>query len=233
MNFYRSFYDAAGTLPESGRRKVLAAMLDYFFTGEAPARLSAREAAIFNVCAGRIAKSRQNAANVGVRYASAKAVSKATKRVTKRVTDASTRPPTDGATEPPPEGEGEIKRETKGAGACAGGRAIGPSLAETVPAACSPERAEVMAWFEANGHGMARAALLEEAAKFWDHFEAQGWVTGAGVPISRWQSKASAWLRRCAEVQARGRADGGEHPRRAALDLSAYSAPASEVVRRG
>ena len=229
MNFYRSFYDAAGTLPEAGRRKVLAAMLDYFFTGEAPARLSAREAAIFNVCAGRIAKSRQNAANVGARYATAKAVPKATKRAT----DAGTKLPTEGATLPPPEGEGEIKRKTKGAGACAGGRALGPSLAETVPPQAHPDKAEVAAWFEANGRGMSRAALVSEAGKFYDHFEAQGWVTGAGVPISRWQSKASAWLRRCEEGGTRGRAGDAGRPRRAAVDLSAYSAPASEVVRRG
>ena len=106
MNFYRNFYDAAGTLPEAGRRRVLAAMLDYFFTGEAPGGLSAREAAIFNVCAGRISKSRQNAANVAARYASAKAVSKPTKRAT----EAATEPPTERHTSNPPEGEAEVKR---------------------------------------------------------------------------------------------------------------------------
>lgn len=229
MNFYRSFYDAAGTLPEAGRRRVLAAMLDYFFTGEAPGGLSAREAAIFNVCAGRISKSRQNAANVAARYASAKAVSKPTKRAT----EAATEPPTERHTLTPPEGEGEVKRETKGAGVRAGGRANGPSLAETVPAASHPDPDEVAAWFEANGRGMGRTALLAEAAKFWDHFEAQGWVTGAGVPISRWQSKASAWLRRCEEGRTRGRPRGGGGAASSpACDFSAYSA-VGEVVANG
>ena len=55
-----------------------------------------------------------------------------------------------------------------------------------------PDRSEVRAWFEANGHGMPAARLREEAEAFFDHFSAQGWVTGAGVPISRWQAKASA-----------------------------------------
>ena len=227
MNFYRSFYDAAGTLPESGRRKVLAAMLDYFFTGEAPSGLSAREAAIFNVCAGRISKSRQNAANVAARYA----VSKATKRATDAGAERATGAATEAPTLPPPEGEGEIKRETKGAGGRGYGRSNGTSLAEAVPARERPDRDEVAAWFEANGHGMPRAALLAEAGKFWDHFEAQGWVTGAGVPISSWQAKASAWLRRCEEGGTRAMRDARRGA--PALDLSAYSAPATEVVANG
>lgn len=231
MNFYRSFYDVAGTLPETSRRKVVVAMLDLFFTGEEPSGLSRREAAVYNVCAGRIAKSRQNAANVAARYAAGGMVSKPTNAVTNAVTDAATggvtEAATDAATKPRPEGEGEIKREREGAG--------GHVRARTDSA--EPDRAEVRAWFEANGTGMGRERLAAEAEAFYDHFSAQGWVTGAGVPISRWQAKASAWLRRAAESSTgeAGRVPGrrGVAPQAPACDFSAYSAAPSEVVSRG
>lgn len=224
MNFYRSFYDVAGTLPETSRRKVVVAMLDLFFTGREPAGLSQREAAVYNVCAGRIAKSRQNAANVAARYATGGMVSKPTNAVTNVVTDAATGGVTDAATKPRPEGEGEVKRERGGAG--------GRVRTE----ATEPDRSEVRAWFEANGTGMGRERLAVEADAFYDHFSAQGWVTGAGVPISRWQAKAAAWLRRAAESSTgeRGRVPGRRvAPQAPACDFSAYSAAPSEVVSRG
>ena len=31
---------------------------------------------------------------------------------------------------------------------------------------------------------------------FWDHFEAQGWTTGNGVPIVQWSAKLATWWRR-------------------------------------
>lgn len=224
MNFYRSFYDVAGTLPETSRRKVVVAMLDLFFTGEEPSGLSRREAAVYNVCAGRIAKSRQNAANVAARYAAGGMASKPTNAATGGVTDAVTGGVTDAATKPRPEGEGEVKRERGGAG----GRVRTDSA--------EPDRSEVRAWFEANGTGMGRERLAAEADAFYDHFSAQGWVTGAGVPISRWQAKASAWLRRAAESSTgeRGRVPGRRVAAQApACDFSAYSAEPSEVVSRG
>lgn len=220
MNFYRSFYDVAGTLPETSRRKVVVAMLDLFFTGREPTGLSRREAAVYNVCAGRISKSRQNAANVAARYATGGMVSKPTNAATGGVTDAAT----DAATKPRPEGEGEIKRERGGAG----GRVRTESA--------EPDRSEVRAWFEANGTGMGRERLAAEAEAFFDHYAAQGWVTGSGVPISRWQAKASAWLRRAAESSTgeRGRVPGRRGVAKApACDFSAYSAAPSEVVSRG
>lgn len=224
MNFYRSFYDVAGTLPETSRRKVIVAMLDLFFTGGEPTGLSQREAAVFNVCAGRISKSRQNAANVAGRYATGGMVSKPTNVATGGATNGVTNAATDAATKPRPEGEGEVKRERGGAG----GRV------RTDPA--EPDRAEVRAWFEANGTGMGRERLAVEADAFYDHFSAQGWVTGAGVPISRWQAKAAAWLRRAAESSTgeRGRVPGRRvAPQAPACDFSAYSAAPSEVVSRG
>lgn len=208
MNFYRSFYDVAGTLPETSRRKVVVAMLDLFFTGREPTGLSRREAAVYNVCAGRIAKSRQNAANVAARYATGGMVSKPTNAATCGVTDAAT----DAATKPRPEGEGEIRRERGGAG--------GRVRAESA----EPDRSEVRAWFEANGTGMGRERLAAEADAFFDHFSAQGWVTGAGVPIVNWQAKARAWVARTLEL--RQREDARSSPRRAApaVDFSTYAA---------
>lgn len=212
MNFYRSFYDVAGTLPETSRRKVVVAMLDLFFTGREPTGLSRREAAVYNVCAGRISKSRQNAANVAARYATGGMVSKPTNAVTNAATDGVTDAATDAATKPRPEGEGEIRRERGGAG--------GRSRTE----AAEPDRSEVRAWFEANGTGMGRDRLAAEADAFFDHFAAQGWVTGAGVPIVNWQAKARAWVARTLEL--RQREGARSSPRRAApaADFSAYAA---------
>lgn len=34
---------------------------------------------------------------------------------------------------------------------------------------------------------------VEEAVAFFNHYEAQDWVTGSGVPIYNWQSKAENW----------------------------------------
>lgn len=77
---------------------------------------------------------------------------------------------------------------------------------------------------EANGTGMGRERLAAEADAFFDHFSAQGWVTGAGVPIVNWQAKARAWVARTLEL--RQREDARSSPRRAApaADFSAYAA---------
>ena len=102
--------------------------------------------------------------------------------------------------------------------------------------AAEPDRSEVRAWFEANGTGMGRDRLAAEAEAFYDHYAAQGWVTGSGVPISRWQAKAASWLRRAAESSTgeRGRVPGRRVATQApACDFSAYSAEPSEVVSRG
>ena len=87
-----------------------------------------------------------------------------------------------------------------------------------------PDRSEVRAWFEANGTGMGRERLAAEADAFFDHFSAQGWVTGASVPIVNWQAKARAWVARTLEL--RQREDARSSPRRAApaADFSAYAA---------
>lgn len=34
---------------------------------------------------------------------------------------------------------------------------------------------------------------LDEAESFFNHYESQGWVTGNGVPIVNWKSKAENW----------------------------------------
>lgn len=94
-----------------------------------------------------------------------------------------------------------------------------------------PDPGEVAAWFECNS-SLPAAAARAEAAKFIDHFSAQGWVTGAGVPIVNWQAKARAWVARTLEL---GLREGGRSsPRRAApvADFSAYAA-ADGVVAHG
>lgn len=236
MNFYRSFWDMSNVLPAAGRRRFVTAVVDYFFTGVEPSGLTSKEAALFSGIRGRVDASRSGAEFARRRYeGSAKAPSVGTDAVrqatgndhpsggTQRATQRGAQRGTQADTHAT-EGEGEVKREREGAG----GRVRTDSA--------EPDRGEVVAWFEANGHGMPTARLREEAEAFFDHFSAQGWVTGAGVPISRWQAKAAAWLRRAAESSTgeRGRVPGRRGVAQApACDFSAYSAEPSEVVSRG
>lgn len=237
MNFYRSFWDMSNVLPAAGRRRFVTAVVDYFFTGEEPSGLTSKEAALFSGIRGRMDASRSGAEFARRRYegaakapgVGADAVRQAT--CNDHPNDGTQRAPQRGlqrgtqADTHATEGEGEIKRGREGAGV----RAHADHA--------EPDRGEVVAWFEANGHGMPTARLREEAEAFYDHFSAQGWVTGAGVPISRWQAKASAWLRRAAESSTgeAGRVPGrrGVAPQAPACDFSAYSAAPSEVVSRG
>lgn len=236
MNFYRSFWDMSNVLPAAGRRRFVTAVVDYFFTGEEPTGLTSKEAALFSGIRGRVDASRSGAEFARRRYegaakapgVGADAVRQATvndhpndgtQRATQRGSQRGTQADTHAT-----EGEGEIKRGREGAGV----RAHADHA--------EPDRGEVVAWFEANGHGMPTARLREEAEAFYDHFSAQGWVTGAGVPISRWQAKAAAWLRRAAESSTgeAGRVPGRRGVAKApACDFSAYSAAPSEVVSRG
>lgn len=236
MNFYRSFWDMSNVLPAAGRRRFVTAVVDYFFTGEEPSGLTSKEAALFSGIRGRVDASRSGAEFARRRYeGAAKAPGVGTDAVRQATGNDHPNDGTQRATQPgsqrgtqaethATEGEGEIKRGREGAGV----RAHADHA--------EPDRGEVVAWFEANGHGMPTARLREEAEAFYDHFSAQGWVTGAGVPISRWQAKASAWLRRAAEsstgeqVRVPGRPGVAKAP---ACDFSAYSAAPSEVVSRG
>ena len=236
MNFYRSFWDMSNVLPAAGRRRFVTAVVDYFFAGAEPRGLTSTEAALFSGIRGRVDASRSGAEFARRRYeGAAKAPSVGTDAVrqatgndrpndgTQRATQRGSQRGTQTKTHAT-EGEGEVKREREGAGV----RAHADHA--------EPDRAEVVAWFEANGHGMPTARLREEAEAFFDHFSAQGWVTGAGVPISRWQAKASAWLRRAAESSTgeRGRVPGRRVPPQApACDFSAYGGEPSEVVSRG
>lgn len=236
MNFYRSFWDMSNVLPAAGRRRFVTAVVDYFFTGVEPSGLTSKEAALFSGIRGRVDASRSGAEFARRRYEGAvKAPSVGTDAVRQATgndhpNDGTQRAPQRGsqrgtqAETHATEGEGEVKRGREDAG--------GRVRAESA----EPDRAEVRAWFEANGTGMGRERLAAEADAFYDHFSAQGWVTGAGVPISRWQAKASAWLRRAAESSTgeRGRVPGRRGVAKApACDFSAYSAAPSEVVSRG
>lgn len=246
MNFYRSFWDMANVLPAAGRRRFIAATVDYFFTGEEPDGLTAKEAALFSGIRGRVDASRSGAEYARRRYEGAKAApgvgarapgqatgQGATQVGTQRGCQAGTQAGTHGSAHAgtlATEGEGDIERERERGRVGAGVRTrVPPSLSETVPEPSRPDPDEVVAWFQANGRGMPASRLADEARAFYDHFEAQGWVTGAGVPISRWQAKASAWLRRTERL-------GGRAPQQARrerpCDFSAYSG-VSGVVSNG
>lgn len=238
MNFYRSFWDMANVLSATGRRRFITATVDYFFTGAEPDGLTAKEAALFSGIRGRVDASRSGAEFARRRYEGAKAAPSVgpsdprqatgqggTQAGTQRGGQAGTHAGTHAT-----EGEGDIEIKRERGRARAGVRTnVGASLAETIPAPSRPDPEEVVAWFQANGHGMPSARLADEARAFFDHFEAQGWLTGSGVPISRWQAKASAWLRRASEPVTRPARDSRRAP---ACDFSAYSA-VGEVVANG
>lgn len=230
MNFYRSFWDMANVLSATGRRRFITATVDYFFTGVEPDGLTAKEAALFSGIRGRVDASRSGAEFARRRYEDANAApsvgpSDPRQATGQGGTQAGTHDGTH-ATEGVGDVEGGRERGRVGAGVRTN---VGASLAETVPAPSRPDPEEVVAWFQANGHGMPSARLAEEAGAFFDHFEAQGWLTGSGVPISRWQAKARAWLRRASEPGTRPARDSRRAP---ACDFSAYSA-VGEVVANG
>lgn len=46
---------------------------------------------------------------------------------------------------------------------------------------------------EITDYFIAKGYPAEEAESFFNHYEAQGWVTGSGLPISNWKVKAENW----------------------------------------
>lgn len=61
------------------------------------------------------------------------------------------------------------------------------SKEETRTSSKAPTSKVVQEYFFSKGYP------LEEAEKFFNHFEAQNWVTGSGVPITNWRVKAENW----------------------------------------
>lgn len=48
---------------------------------------------------------------------------------------------------------------------------------------------------------------------FWEHFEAQGWQTGQGLPIVQWTAKLSVWWRRQQSQEAQEKAKASSRPK--------------------
>lgn len=242
FNFNQDFFAACSALGGDDGRDLAWAMLSYAYTGEEPEGMGDAARACFLMARGRI-----DAAVAGARAKERRARPSAdptagcapdptpdptagcganpTPDPTAGGASDPTANPTVGyAATPTPDPRDRKRRrkskeiETNRAGACAGG------LEE-------PDEAEVSAWFQANS-SLPSPVAEAEAAKFLDHFAAQGWVTGAGVPIVNWQAKARAWVARTLEL--RQREGARSSPRRAApvADFSAYAA-ADGVVAHG
>lgn len=214
FNFNRDFFAACSALGGDDGRDLAWAMLSYAYTGEEPEGMGDAARACFFMARGRI-----DAAVAGARAKERRARPSADPMAggapdpTANPTAWCAANPTPDPT-PDPRDRKRRRRskeiETSRAGACAGG------LEE-------PDEAEVAAWFQANSP-LPSSVAEAEAAKFLDHFAAQGWVTGAGVPIVNWQAKARAWVARTLEL--RQREGARSSPRRAApaADFSAYAA---------
>ena len=222
FNFNQDFFAACSALGGDDGRDLAWAMLSYAYTGEEPEGMGDAARACFLMARGRI-----DAAVAGARAKERRARPSADP-MAGGAPDPTANPTAGGAANPTPDptpDPRDRKRrrrskeiETNRAGACAGG------LEE-------PDEAEVAAWFQANSP-LPSSGAEAEAAKFLDHFAAQGWVTGAGVPIVNWQAKARAWVARTLEL--RQREGARSSPRRAApaADFSAYAA-ADGVVAHG
>ena len=214
FNFNQDFFAACSALGGDDGRDLAWAMLSYAYTGKEPEGMGDAARACFLMARGRI-----DAAVAGARAKERRARPSADPMAggapdpTANPTAGCAANPTPDPT-PDPRDRKRRRRskeiETNRAGACAGG------LEE-------PDEAEVAAWFQANSP-LPSSVAEAEAAKFLDHFAAQGWVTGAGVPIVNWQAKARAWVARTLEL--RQREGARSSPRRAApaADFSAYAA---------
>lgn len=184
MNFYRTFYDLASLLPETERRKVLTAMLDYFFEGIEPGSLSANGTKVFEGVRGRIDASK------------VKGINRRGKRVNKtgikpdNKTDNETHNKTDNKTGIEPDNK-LATLDTR----FDGDRYISPSLSpsfnsnlEGVQGEEPPTLDEVRSYFHAN-------CLRGDPELFWATYDAKGWLDGNGFPITRWTSQALKWSR--------------------------------------
>ncbi len=190
MNFYRTFYDLTTLLPESERRKVNTALLDYFFEGIEPKGLSASGMKVFKGCEGRISKSRTNAANISSRYAD----SKATNDPTKAATKADAMPSSDEPTEPLPERERDRDKERE-TGKRARFRA--------------PTPAEVGEY--ARSYATSKGIMLGDfdPERFCDYYASRGWKVGKS-PMKDWKATVRNWLRNSKPMQTRLEVTGGD-----------------------
>lgn len=214
FNFNQDFFAACSALGGDDGRDLAWAMLSYAYTGEEPEGMGDAARACFLMARGRI-----DAAVAGARAKERRARPSADPMAggapdhTANPTAGCAANPTPDPT-PDPRDRKRRRRskeiETNRAGACAGG------LEE-------PDEAEVAAWFQANSP-LPSSVAEAEAAKFLDHFAAQGWVTGAGVPIVNWQAKARAWVARTLELRQREGARSSPLRAAPAADFSAYAA---------
>lgn len=195
MNFYRTFYDLTTLLPERERQKVNTALLDYFFNGTEPIGLSENGMKVFNGCAGRITKSRTNAANRAAGYAQTEratdsqteahtegATKRATKPPTKRVTKPSTERAAEAPTKHAPEREGEGDRDKEGEGA---------GVKRTRFTAPTAEEAMAYASEYAVGKGLDPSGF--HAERFIDYYASVGWKVGS-KPMRDWRAAIRGWV---------------------------------------
>ena len=174
MVFYQTFYDLASLLPETERRKVLTAMLDYFFEGIEPASLSANGMKVFNGIRGRIEASK------------AKANNRRGKTRIKQYDE------TDNETD----NKSDNKTSNKNSECVRIDKSPSPSPSyssnpypkEEVQGEEPPTLDEVRAYFQAN-------CLRGDPEEFFDHYAAQGWVRGNGLPVEDWSAQARKWSR--------------------------------------
>ena len=226
FNFNQDFFAACSALGGDDGRDLAWAMLSYAYTGEEPEGMGDAARACFLMARGRIdaavagARAKERRARPSADPTAGGAANPTPDPAAGGAPDPAPDPTVgcaaDPAPDPTPDPRDRKRRrrskeiETNRAGACAGG------LEE-------PDEGEVAAWFQANS-SLPSPVAEAEAAKFLDHFAAQGWVTGAGVPIVNWQAKARAWVARTLELRQREGARSSLRRAAPVADFSAYAA---------
>lgn len=246
FNFNQDFFAACSALGGDDGRDLAWAMLSYAYTGEEPEGMGDAARACFLMARGRIdaavagARAKERRARPSADPTAGCAPDPTPDPTAGGAPDPTANPTVGGAADPTPDPSlglaGDPTPDPTPHPRDRKRRRKSKEIDLNRACACAeafeePDQGEVAAWFECNS-SLPAAAARAEAAKFIDHFSAQGWVTGAGVPIVNWQAKARAWVARTLEL--RQREGGRSSPRRAALvaDFSAYAA-ADGVVAHG
>lgn len=181
MVFYQTLYDLASLLPEAERRKVLTAMLDYFFEGVEPIGLSANGMKVFNGVRGRIDASKAKANN------------------RRGKTRSKTRDEHDNETDNKTDNKHNNKRAVSERidKSPSPSPSFNPYPQEGVQGGMEPPTLEdVRTYFAAN-------CLRGDPDLFWANYDAKGWLDGNGFAISKWTSQALKWSRMQVERDAK------------------------------
>jgi len=176
FTFYRSYYDAIRSIPKKEQAAVLLAICAYALDNEEP-KLSGTASALFTLIRPTLDTGRKKALG-GQRGTPKKDGAKTSERCGK-----------DSANEKEEEKEREIERENE----CSK-ESTKEKRAKFIP----PTLEQVEAYCKERGNSV-------DPKRFFDYFNASGWVDGKGNKVRNWKQKVITW-----ESHGKGE-QGGQH----------------------